>query len=476
MNASLRPVAVDMGSSSVRIIAGDFDGSRLTLNELARFPHAASSEGGRLVWALDDLLAKVTEVVEGLARTGELTSVGIDSWGVDHVLVDAAGDRVAPAFSYRDTRTQPVVESLARRGIDAEWLWQRTGSDPAPILTAFQLVATAAEMEPGDLRRVSKVLMLSDYVASRLGAEAGWSQGICSTTGLTRPGGTDWAHEVLDVLDIPQDWFGPISAERTLAGHLGAAPAVPIVRAGSHDTACAVHALPGTTGPRAFLASGSWSLLGLETDSPVLDLQALEAGMTNEGRTDGGNRLLHNLTGLWIVQECARQWEREGLTNSWQQLTAAAERSTSRGLLLDLDDPELQTPGDMPSRIRQAARRAGGTAPRTPGEVMRVVLESLASRYAAALDELTSLTGVAPQSLAVVGGGSRQTLLNQLTADACGLPLLVGTPEATSMGSLLAQLEAVGEIDPSDRDAVVAASCDIVTVEPRTAWHDRFAG
>lgn len=466
MRSTLRPVAVDMGSSSVRVIAGTFDGNRLHLDEVSRFPHQAAPVAGRLVWDLDGILRNVQDAVAHLAARDAITSVGVDSWGVDHLLIDTHAAPVTPAVSYRDERTANVPGLLAEQGITPQWLWSRTGTQPAAINTSHQLVAALGHVSAETRENVAGVLMLSDYVAMQLGTDPGWSQGICSTSGLTAPGAAQWSHEVIDALGLPRHWFGAIAAERTISGKLLSQPSVPVVGAGGHDTACAVHALPQAPGARAFLVSGSWSLVGIETDTPVLDERALHAGLTNEARTDGGNRLLKNLTGLWVLQECQRQWERDGINWSWPELTAAAaEARSAGGVRIDLDAPQFQFPGNMPRRVREAVTAQGGTAA-TPGEIVRTVLESLAHTYAATLWEISDITGHRPAYVAAVGGGVRQRLLNQLTADACGLPVVVGPAEATSFGSLLAQLEATGELSGTDRHAVLAASCDVTVVEP----------
>lgn len=465
MNSSVKSVAVDMGSSSARLVVGALDGARLTLAEAARFRNESRSVAGRLVWPLDDLIERIRGVLRGPMSAG-LSSVGVGSWGVDHVLVDRSGRAVGDAVSYRDSRTSGVPEALAGRGVTPEWLWSRTGIQPDRINTSHQLVASLHELDPMTRDQVAEVLMLPDYVAHRLGAQRGWSQAVCSTTGLAEPGGRHWAGEVLHALDIPDEWFGEISPERTQAGHLADAPAVPVIRAGSHDTASAVHALPSSPRPRVFLSSGSWSLVGIETDRPLLDDTVRAAGFTNEARTDGGIRLLRNLTGMWILQECARQWAREDSATTWTGLTRAAASLPPADALIDPDDAEFQTPGDMPARIRSSVRRAGGRVPETPGEIARVVLDSLAASYARTVRLLIRLTGVTPSCVVAVGGGTRNDLLNQLTANACRVPVLVGPAEATSVGSLLAQLEALGEIAPDDRADVVDASCDVRHFEP----------
>ncbi|PFG41050.1 rhamnulokinase [Georgenia soli] len=468
MNSSATPVAVDMGSSSVRVTAGSFDGARLTLSEVARFPNEARTVAGRLVWPLHELVERTRAVLSAVADEG-MSSVAVDSWGVDHVLVDASGHAVAHPASYRDARTRGIPDELARRGLTAQGLWSRTGIQPDPINTSHQLVATLRQLAPAERDDVARVLMVPDYVAHRLGAEPGWSRAICSTSGLAEPGGGRWADDLLRELAIPTEWFGDIAPERQVAGHFAGSSDVPVIRAGSHDTACAVHALPSAPGPRVFLSSGSWSLLGVETDRPLLDDAVRAAGFSNEVRTEGGIRLLRNLTGLWILQECVRQWTREGVPTTWAGLTRDAVNAPGATALLDPDDPVFQTPGDMPARVRDAVRRNGGRVPESPGEVARVVLDSLAVSYAGTVRQLANLTGANPSCVVAVGGGTRNDLLNQLTADACGLPVAAGAAEATSVGSLLAQLETLGEIGPNDRSAIVDASFDVRLYEPRAS-------
>ena len=464
MAATTTVAAVDLGSSSGRVVAGRYDGAAVRLDEVHRFAVHVQETDGALWWDVEAILTEVREGLARAARQGPLDAVSVDGWGVDHALLRADGTLAAPVRAYRDPRTADVPAQLAARA-PAEVLWRLTGVRPDPINTSHQLVAGLRD-EPALRDETDAVLMLPDYVAHRLGGERGWSRAICSTSGLAAPGAREWSTEVMDLLGLEPAWFGPLSDERTAVGTLAGDPRTPLLRAGSHDTACAVHALPPGDGDRAFLSSGSWSLVGVERDEALLDPAALEAGFTNEVRTDGGVRLLKNLTGLWILQECQRQWLAEGLRAEPAELVAEARAADSLGVVLDPAHPDLARPGPMADRVA-GHLRALGAAPSGRAQLVRAVLESLAAAYARSVDQLARLTGTRPSQLVVVGGGARNTLLSEMTAAACRIPVLVGPVEASAAGSVLAQLETLGHLAGRDDGArALAASAPPTLIDP----------
>jgi len=330
--------AVDLGSSSGRVVVGTLKDERLLLEEVHRFPHGAHAVDGELVWDLDRLEEQIgVGIAKALAdRSVPVASVAVDTWGVDYVLLAAGDEPYGQARAYRDPRTGAVAGEFYSRAT-REQRWERSGIRPDDMNTANQLFADLV-CDPHLRQRVERVLLLPDYFAYRLSGEMGWGRSICSTTGLCEPGGLRWSEELLDLSGIPREWVGPVQPDGAARGRLRHGRCdgvfgvgVAVVNAAGHDTACAVHALPKADDTAAaFISSGSWSIVGVETPAPVLGRAAFDAQLTNEARADGGNQLIANLTGLWILQECQRQWDDEGDHCGIEELLALAGRADSR--------------------------------------------------------------------------------------------------------------------------------------------------
>lgn len=458
-------LAVDLGSSSGRIIAGTLVGDHVEQVEVYRFQHEARPSGRYLIWDTDVMWREVkTGLAKAVAQFPDAASVAVDTWGVDWAALDESGQLLVEPRAYRDERTTRTLEAFRERLSD-EAAWAATGIAPATINTANQMFAFMQE-EPEVAARTARILFLPDYFTYLLTGVYGWSRSIASTGGLTRPGGAEWAEEVFDALDIPRSWVGELTVEHTVAGPctVPGLEQLTVVRAGAHDSAAAVHALQRAADEDAyFLSSGSWSVLGVLRDEPLLSDEARRLGITNEARADVGVRPLFNITGLWILQECQRQWAAEGAESDIVELVAAAERAPSLGRVIDVDDPEFAAPGHMVQRIEGAL----GVQGLTPGEIVRLICESLAARYARGLADLARLTGTEPKQLSVVSGGSRNALLCQLTADATGVPVLAGPAEASVLGSLLAQFETMGVLEAISRNAVIARTAKTRRFEAR---------
>ena len=467
--ATVTALAVDLGSSSGRVIAGTYRDGRVEEVEVRRFAHEATMRDAYLAWDLDFIWA---EVVAGLrdavARFPDAVSVSVDTWGVDYVPVDGSGRPVTTGRAYRDERTARSHGAFRRRLSD-EAAWVATGIAPATINTANQLFAFVTE-EPTVAAEVDQILLLPDYFTFLLSGERGWSRSHASSTGMTRPGAHEFNDEVFDALGIPRSWVGEITREHTVVGPclVDGLEQLTVVRAGAHDTACAVHALQRDPADESyFLSCGSWSVLGVLRDEPLMSREAYQLGLTNEARADDGLRPLFNITGLWILQECQREWRAIGGVHDIAELIDLAGSAPSTGLLINPDEPQFAPPGGMVGRITNALRaQDSGIGALSEGEVVRVILESLAARYARGIADLSALTGSPARQLNLVGGGSRNALLCQLTADAVGVPVLAGPVEASVLGSLLAQLEIMDTLDPEDRNAVIAASARTVRYEP----------
>ncbi len=457
-------LALDLGSSSVRAVLGSYRQGAISTEEVFRLHHQAVDDHGTLTWDLERIMdgarRSIVEVTERLGRAPD--SIGIDTWGVDYGLLDAQGELLRAPRAYRDGRMARWATDLDR-AISPETAWRATGILPQQINTVYQLYADLRQ-EPDLVDRVDRFLPLPDLVAHLLGAPAKAGRAIASTTGLASPGARHWASQVLEATGIPERWMPPLVDDATVAGTTP--EGITIVRPGGHDTACAVHAL-GLRGDevRLFISSGSWSLIGAVVPRPVLDEAALRAGLTNEVRTDGGIRLLRNLTGFWLLQECQRSWD-EPDTGA---LVKAAGECTSLGVVIDPDDELFASPGDMPAKIARWCRDHYAVEPEGPAQTVRLILESLACAHAAYAQGLQNVVGDLLDSASpihLVGGGARNSLLPAMTAAACNRRVVVGTPEASALGNILAQLEATGAVEPASRGEVLRRSARLVDVEP----------
>ncbi|MHA7862268.1 rhamnulokinase [Tessaracoccus sp. Y36] len=469
--STVTALAVDLGSSTGRVIAGTFRDGRIEEVEVRRFPHEARMLDGYLSWDLDVIWG---EVVEGLrdavARFPDAVSVSVDTWGVDYVALGDDGTALTPGRAYRDERTIRTHEAFRERLSD-EALWAATGIAPATINTANQLFALLQE-EPEVAARTSQILLLPDYFTYLLSGARGWSRSHASSSALIRPGAHEFSDEVFEALGIPRSWVGDVTNELNVVGRciVEGLEQLTVVRAGAHDTACAVHALQRDVSQDSyFLSCGSWSVLGVLRDEPLLSDEARALGLTNEARADDGLRPLFNITGLWILQELQRDWEQQGRIHDIVELIRRAEASPSLGATINPDEPQFVLKGEMERRVLEALAAQGvAVDDLDEGAVTRVVLESFAARYARGIADLAALTGTPATQLNLVGGGSRNRLLCQLTADALGVPVIAGPVEASVLGSLLAQLEIMGHLDPANRNDVIASTARTETFGPRS--------
>lgn len=466
-------VAVDLGASSGRILAGRIDDRGLRVEEVHRFPNGGVGILDHLYW---DVLALHGGVLEGLRRVSasgvEVRSIGIDSWAVDYGLLDTAGELLANPYHHRDRRTDGVAADVLARCGAAE-LYGRNGIAHLPFNTVFQLVADRERVAAADT-----LLLIPDLMAYWLTGQRHAELTNASTTGLLAgdvPDGWDWDRDLMGTLGIPAGLFPPLVRPGAAVGGLrgGVAAGVdlpeglPVVAVGSHDTASAVAGVPAGRAPFAFISSGTWSLLGVELDRPVRTEAARAARFTNEVGVDGTVRFLRNIMGLWLLQECQRAWQVASPADLAALLDAAA-RLPARRWLVDVDDPVFLSPGGMPDRLAGACSRRAGPAPVGPAETTRCVLDSLAVAYRRALDAAQEITGRAVEVVHLVGGGCRNALLCQLTADACGMPVVAGPVEAAAAGNLLVQARADGAVtgDLAEMRSLAAAGQVLRTYEP----------
>ena len=471
--------AVDLGASSGRVIVGRVAPGELELTQLHRFPNEPVRVGGTLHW---DALRLQHEVIAGLraaARaaepTGGLVSIGVDSWGVDHALLDEGGALLQNPVHYRDDRTTAVVP-LVHQLVPPDELYARTGIQHLPFNTIYQL---AAEQRTPLFAAAHRMVLIPDLFGFWLSGVAVTEVTNASTTALLDVHRRTWDDELIARLDLPRSLFGDLVPPGEALGPLR--PDVrasldtasdPIVTAvGSHDTASAVVGVPAGDEPFAYIACGTWGLVGVELDRAIVTYESRAANFTNEGGVDDRIRFLRNVMGLWLLQESLRTWELAGSAESLPALLIAAAELPEGGPRVDPDDPSFLAPGDMPSRIVDACVRSGQPPPDSRPKIVRCILDSLAGAFARAVREASRLSGASVEVVHLVGGGAQNALLCQLTADECELPLLAGPVEATAIGNVLVQARAHGLLagDLAALRALVRSTQDIRAYQPRTA-------
>ena len=476
-----RLVALDLGAESGRVAVGTFDGERLVVEDVHRFPNIPVALAGTLHW---DFLRLFGEVAAGLRRAGSggpVASIGVDTWGVDFGLLDARGRLLANPVHYRDARTDGMP-AAADALVPRTELYRATGIQFMPINTLYQLLAMVRADDPL-LRQADRLQMMGDLFAHFLCGSTVAEYTNASTTQLLDPRTRDWARPLAARFGIPERLLPEIVQPATvlglLRGEVADAPGLTrtrVVASASHDTASAVVGAPLDGPSTAFLSSGTWSLLGLEVSGPVISDASCAANLTNEGGVGGTIRLLRNVAGLWLVQETRRVLWPSGDPPAYEELAAMAASAPAFTALVNPDDPRFLHPGDMPERIRAWCRETGQAVPGDAGTLLRVILESLALRYAAVLAELGQVAGVSVDAVRVVGGGANHRLLCQLTADATGLPVHAGPVEATLLGNLVVQAMALGEIpDVAAGRTSIARSLSTTTYEPRGDWSEQRA-
>lgn len=481
-------LAVDLGAESGRVIAGLFDGQRIRLDEVHRFANGAVPLVKSLRW---NVLGLWGEIQNGLLKAAQTygpraVSVGVDTWGVDYVLLAKGGELLGQPYHYRDPRTAGVMEQTFGR-VSREEIFATTGLQFMPINTLYQLIAMRRDHRP-IMEFAERFLMMADFFHFLLSGSqvveftnASTSQCLDATT-------RTWAVDMLRKLDLPTAMFPEVVSPGAKLGKLRpevaercGLPRIEVVTPATHDTGAAVAATPTEltgTAKWAYISSGTWSLMGLELPNAVLTPAALARNVTNEGGIDGTYRLLKNIMGLWLVQECRRTWEREGKALSYGELTTLAADAAPLQSLVDPDAPEFLAPTHMPNAIRAWCKKHGQPEPESVGSVVRCALESLALKYRMVLGWLEELSGEKVEVIHIVGGGCQNGLLNQFAANACGRPVVTGPVEATALGNVLVQARTSGAISSlADMRKVVRASSDLRTYEPqeRAAWDDAYA-
>jgi rhamnulokinase len=481
-------LAVDLGAESGRVIAGRLDHGRVSLDELHRFANGPVALAGTRRW---DVLRLWSDIQEGLAVAAKkygpaIVSVGVDTWGVDYVLLSERNEILGQPFNYRDPRTNGVMEQAFTKVPRAD-IFRQTGLQFMEINTLYQLVAMQLQ-DPKLLAMADRFLMMPDFFHWLLCGSRVVEFTNATTTQFYHATNRGWATELLRRFDIPAHIFPEVVPPGTKLGRLREEVAtrtglerIEVVAPATHDTGAAVAAVPTERTGRAdwaYISSGTWSLIGVEVNQAVLTDAALALNVTNEGGVDGTYRLLKNVMGLWLVQQSRTAFEREGRTYDYARLTQIAADSEPFRSLVDPNDATFLNPSNMAQAIRDFCRRSDQPVPETDGQVIRCALESLALKYRQVLSGIESLTGERVEVIHVVGGGSKNDLLNQFTANACGRPVVAGPTEATALGNVLLQARAAGDIGTlSEIRAVVRASAELTTFEPRDtlAWDAAYA-
>jgi rhamnulokinase len=478
-------LAIDLGASSGRVLAGLFDGETLELAEIHRFANGPVNVNGRLYWRTFELWHNILAGLRLAARQfgDEIVSVGVDAWGVDFGLLDRNGELLGAPVAYRDARTNGGFDR-AFAVVPREEIFAETGLQFMELNTLYQLHAAKQSGSP-PLDRAARLLHMPDLFHWMLTGEQANEATIASTSQLFNPRARTWSDKLIERFGFPREIFGQILEPGTMLGPLLAHVAeetglknVNVVLPGSHDTASAVLAVPAATPNWAYISSGTWSLMGLEASNPVINDDAFHWNFTNEGGVAGTTRLLKNISGLWLVQECQRVWKSQGHDYDWQQLTELAQEAEPLAAVVDPDDPRLIAPRDMPATLATLVAESGQSAPETHGAIVRTALESLVLKYREELGHLEHLGGSPIEHLHIVGGGTQNRLLCQLTADACNRPVLAGPVEATAIGNVLMQAIAAGDVaDVPQAREVVRRSFDLVEYHPHedNRWEEAAA-
>lgn len=453
-------LATDLGASSGRVMLGRFDGQQIEVEELHRFSNDPVVLGGAMYW---DFLRLFHEIKQGLLCAkphGGAHSISVDTWGVDFGLLDRTGRLLGNPVHYRDARTAGILEKALCR-IDREELYQRTGNQIMEINTVFQLLAMQMQ-QPSVLELAEDLLMMPDLFHYFLSGEKSCECSIASTTQLMDAYSKTWSAPIFNALELPIRLMQPVVPSGTRLGRLSAGlcnelgiASMEVTASAGHDTQCALAAVPAEEQDFIFISCGTWSLFGTELDAPLVNAKSASYNLTNECGYGGKTSFLKNIIGLWLVQESRRQWIREGTQYSFGQLEAMANQEQQFQRFIDPDAPEFVPSGDVPERIRAYCRQTGQPEPESAGAIIRCINESLAFTYRSVLEEIRQCTGKRYDAIYMVGGGTKSSMLCQMTANACGCPVYAGPAEATVFGNLALQLIAAGELSGLDEARAV---------------------
>jgi rhamnulokinase len=477
-------LACDLGATSGRLMLGSLSGGKLALEEIHRFPNGPVRAGDSLHWDIQGLFSELkTGLKKAAARHLPITSISTDSWGVDYLLYDAQNRIMEPAYCYRDRRTEGGVRNAKAR-VSWETIYAETGIQFMPLNTIYQLAAES----PARLAQARQLLLIGDAFNYYCSGVARHEESLASTSQLYNPVTKSWSRKLLTALHLPDALFTPVVSSgtglgplrRELAAETGLSQ-IEVVASCSHDTGAAVAAVPASGRDWAYLSSGTWSLIGVEIASPVITAQSRDQNFTNEVGYGGTIRLLKNIIGMWLVEECRREWAQQGQDCDYKTLDRQAAEAPPFISLVNPNDPRFLSPDGMPEKIAAFCRETGQPVPASPGAMVRGVYESLALLYAVVARQMEQMLGRKIACLHIVGGGSKNTLLNQFTANVLQIPVQAGPSEATALGNLAVQAIAAGHLKSlAEARAVVRASSQMAVYQPQEAdlWQkaqSRFA-
>lgn len=474
-------LACDLGAESGRLMLGTLEGGKISLEELHRFPNGPVKSNDGLHWNIEALFAELKAGLRKAAACGRpISSISTDSWGVDYVLYDAAGKIMPPVWHYRDARTAQGVAKIKAQ-VDWPTIYGETGIQFMALNTIYQLAAEPPER----LASATRILLIGDAFNHYCCGTANNEASLASTTQLYNPRTKRWSQKLLAALGLTEEILGPVIPSGTKLGRLKpdlaaevGLPAIEVISSCSHDTGAAVAAVPASGADWAYLSSGTWSLMGVESPSPVITDKGREANFTNEIGFGGSIRLLKNIVGLWVVQECRREWLRQGKDYDYATLTKLASEARPFSALINPADPRFVTPDGMLEKIVSYCRETGQSPPASPGEFVRCALESLALFYRITLRQLEGVLDRKIRQLNIVGGGSQNRLLNQFAANALQIPVVAGPTECTALGNILVQAIASGHLQSlAAARAVVRNSFSVATFQPAESreWDAAFA-
>jgi len=457
-----RYIAVDLGAESGRVMLGIVSADKISLEEVHRFINGPVEQNGSLRWDFPRLISEVkTGIGKAVKESPRIAGIGVDSWGVDFGLLDDNGDLIEKPYHYRDGRTNGMVEKACEL-LPKREIYERTGIQFMQLNTAYQLLSMRLSDSPV-LAKAKRLIFIADLVSYFLSGSAFAEYTLASTSQLMDMRSGAWSQTIFQKLNLPLDIMPEVVRPGTVIGTLTekvakeiGCPRIPIIAVASHDTASAVAAVPVSTPAEqaaehktswAYLSSGTWSLIGVESAAAVINDKTFAYPFTNEGGVDCKIRLLKNIMGLWLLQECKKHWQKQGIDLSYNQLTALAAKAKSGSASLDVDNSCFLAPGDMPHRLNDYLTKTGQKTIDDKGQMVRTILENLARKYAETINQLEDVIDSPINRLYVVGGGSQNDLLNQLTADATGKIVTAGPVEATAIGNILMQARATGQLD-----------------------------
>lgn len=478
-------IAVDLGAGSGRVIAAKTDFAQLELEEIHRFDNPGTDLPGGSFW---NLIGLYREILEGLRRAvlrhgDDIVSIGIDTWGCDFGLIDANGELLGMPHQYRDPRFEGMAEAMHEIMPEAE-VYAQTGVKTNFYNSSLHLLAESRKQSPA-LRNAERLLFVPDLLAYWLTGKQAVERTIASTSQLLDSRTGDWSWGVIDALGLPRGIFGEVVEPGTVLGPVRDEVAriigktgIPVVATASHDTAAAVAGIPMEGRENLWLSSGTWSIMGVETDVPITSPEALSYGFCNELGVEGSVRFLKNIGGLWLIQECKRQWELDGEPLGYVEMAALANEADAFTAFIDPDDASFASPGEMPDKICAYCQKNGQRVPQTKGEILRVASDSLALKYRFVYDRVCKLTGRKYESMHAGGGGVQNELLSQATANALGIPVIAGPVEATSCGNVILQMTGTGHLpNVAAGRELIRRSFEFKTYQPidAEAWQSAYS-